>query len=57
MVSEGLTLSVLRLQLDWGRHAHGHHIVNFFPLVGAVISAKQLRNVRQIQFLYPSGRN
>ena len=27
VLSEGLTLSVLRLQLDWGLYAHGHHIV------------------------------
>lgn len=57
VLSEGLTLSVLRLPLDWGLHAHGHHIFNFSHLVGAVISIKQLRNVHQIQFLYTSGRN
>ena len=48
MVSQVLTLSIFRLQPVWGQHAHGHHVVNFFLLVGALVSVKQLRNVHQI---------
>ena len=48
VVSQGLTLWILRLQLDWGLCAHGYHVVNFFHLVGALVSVKQLRNVYQI---------
>ena len=43
MVSQGLTLSSLRLQEAWGLCAHGHQVVNVFHLVGVLASVKQLR--------------
>ena len=48
MVSQGLTLSILRLPLVWRLYAHGHHVVNFFHLIGILVSIKQLKNVDQI---------
>ena len=47
MVLQGLTSSILRLQLFWGLHAHGHDAVIFFLLVQVLVSAKQLRTVHQ----------
>ena len=44
---QGLTSSVLRFQLVWGLPAYGHHAVNFFHLVGVLVSAEQLRNMHQ----------
>ena len=35
VVSQGFTLSVLRLQEAWGLCAHGHQVVNIFHLVGS----------------------
>ena len=46
-VSQGLTL-IRWLQSVWGPCAHGHHVINFFHLVGALVSVKQFRKVRQI---------
>ena len=48
MVSQGLTLSILRLQQVWGLHTHGHHVVNFVHLLGVLVPVKQLRNGHQI---------
>ena len=42
-VSQGLISSVLRLQLVWGLPVL--QAVGFFPLVGVLVSVKQLRNV------------
>ena len=42
-VSQGLILSVLRLQKAWGLYAHGHQVVNIFPLVGVLASIEKLR--------------
>ena len=33
-MSQGLTLSILRLQEAWGLRAHGHQVVSVFHLVG-----------------------
>ena len=41
-MSQGFTLSILRLQEVWGLHAHGHKVVNFFHLVVVLASVKQL---------------
>ena len=42
-MSQGLTLSILRLPLVWGlRTHHGHQVVNFFHLVVVLASVKQL---------------
>ena len=46
-MSQGFTSSILRLQEAWGLRAHGHHVVNFFHLMGVLVSVKQLRNVHQ----------
>ena len=44
MVSQGFTLSVLRLQEAWELCAHGHRVVNIFHLVGEAFTfVKQLR--------------
>ena len=43
-VSQGLTLSVLRLQVTWGLHAHSHQVVTVFHLVEVFLSVKWLRN-------------
>ena len=42
-VSQRLTSSVLRSQQVWELHAHDHQVVTFFPLVGVLVSVKQLR--------------
>ena len=47
-MSQGLASSILRLQPVWGLCAHGHLAVNFFHLVGVLVSVKQLRNVHQM---------
>ena len=54
VVSQGLT-SILRLHPVWRLCIHGHHAVNFYHLVGVLVSAKQLRNVYQT-LLYMSFR-
>ena len=43
MASQGLTLSVLRLQEAGGLCAQGHQVLNIFHLVGVFTSVKQLR--------------
>ena len=48
MVSQELTLLILRLQLVWRLCVHGYHVVNFFHLVGILVSVKQLKNVDQM---------
>ena len=48
-MSQGLTLSILRLQVAWGLHAHSHQVVTVFHLVEVFMSVKWLRNcVHQI---------
>ena len=48
-MSQGVTLSVLRLQEAWGLCAHGHQVVNIFHLVqGFHICKKNSGNVHQI---------
>ena len=43
-MSQGLTLSIPRLPLVWGLHAHrGHQVVNLFHLVVVLASVKQIR--------------
>ena len=41
-MSQGLTLSILRLQEVWGLYANDHQVVNDFLLVGILASVKQL---------------
>ena len=41
-------LSILRFPLVWRLYAHGHNVVNFFHLIGILVSIKQLKNVDQI---------
>ena len=48
MASQELTLLILRLQLVWRLCANGYHVVNFFHLVGILVSVKQLKNVDQM---------
>ena len=40
MVSQELTLLILRLQLVWRLCAHGYHVVSFFHLVGILSISK-----------------
>ena len=42
-VSQGLTLSILRLQEVWELYANDHQVVNDFVWVGILASVKQLR--------------
>ena len=60
-VSQGLALSVLRLQWVWGICAQGHLVVNFFHLVqgrGGLASVKQLRKCTSgFVIVHTSGRN
>ena len=45
VISQSSTLSILRLQPVWGLCVPGRHEVSFLHLVGALVPAKQLRNV------------
>ena len=42
-MSQGLTLSILRLQEVWELYANDHQVVNDFVWVGILASVKQLR--------------
>ena len=46
-MSQELTSLILRLQRVWGLPVYGHHAVNFFLLVGVLVSVKELRNMPQ----------
>ena len=48
-------LSVFRLQTVWGPSACGQHAVNFFHLVGVLMSAKQLKDMTQNIIYSPRG--
>ena len=47
MRSQRSALSIFTLQLVWGLHASGQHAVDFFHLVGVLISEKQLKDLDQ----------
>ena len=60
-MSQGLALSILRLQWVWGICAQGHLVVNVFHLVVVVVglaSVKQLKKCTSgFVILHTSGRN